>query len=629
MQSREVFEIWDYLVVGVMLLLSGAIGVYFRFSGGKQKTTNEYLMAGRNMDMLPVVLSLMATIQTAVGTLGFPGEVYLYGAQLYLYPLGFTVALIICTFVHTPVYFGIQVTSAYEYLEKRFGKLTRTIISGLFVIQMILFMSVGLYSPSIALSAVSGLSHIVSILAVGIVCAFYCTLGGMKAVLWTDVLQSVLMFLALLSVIIKGSIDMGGFQEVLNTAEKGGRLNFFNTTFDPTLRFTVWSALIGGFMYGMTTCGANQTQVQRLLTVSTLKRSQLALLISIPFNLLMYYTIYTCGLVIYANFAGCDPLLQTDSSGISSADQLIPYYMIRSFNMYPGMAGFCVSGVFCAALTSISSAVNSLAAVTYEDFVKPFCTCQSWVTEKSATRMSKFFAFFYSALCIAMTYIVGNIKAIIPAAFVVFTAIGGPTLSIITLGMLTTTSNQKGIIVGLLSGIALNAWIGTGAIISDFPQIKLPQSTEFCPANSSESLFLPTMTYLNSTNITLTTITTEATFEPTDGISILKEEIFPLFKLSFLLHPVPGTILTLLLGYIVSFITGGDTNVDENLICPFMRKCLSANTLKTEDKVQIANAALPDGAHYMDNHNGFVNTLENGHFKNGKLKEHILEESKL
>ncbi|GFY61781.1 sodium-coupled monocarboxylate transporter 1 [Trichonephila inaurata madagascariensis] len=508
MQDREVFEIWDYLVVGAMLLLSGAIGVYFRFSGGKQRTTNEYLMAGRNMGMLPVILSLMATIQTAVGTLGFPGEVYLYGAQLYLYPLGFTVALIICTFVHTPVYFGIQVTSAYEYLEKRFGKLTRTIISGLFVIQMILFMSVGLYSPSIALSAVSGLSHIVSILAVGIVCAFYCTLGGMKAVLWTDVLQSILMFLALLSVIIKGSIDMGGFQEVLNIAEKGGRLNFFNTTFDPTLRFTVWSALIGGFMYGMTTCGANQTQVQRLLTVSTLRRSQLA-------------------------------------------------------------------------------------------------------------------------LCIAMTYIVGNIKAIIPAAFVVFTAIGGPTLSIITLGMLTTTSNQKGIIVGLLSGIALNAWIGTGAIISDFPQIKLPQSTEFCPANSSESLFFPTMSYLNSTNVTLTTIVTEATIEPTDGISILKEEIFPLFKLSFLLHPVPGTILTFLLGYIVSFITGGDTNVDENLICPFMRKCLSANTLKTEDKVQIAVAALPDGAHYMDNHNGFVNTLENGHFKNGKLKEHILEESKL
>jgi len=116
--SRQVFEVWDYLVVGAMLVVSGAIGVYFRFSGDKQRTTDEYLMAGRNMGILPVTLSLMATVQTAVGTLGFPGEVYLYGAQLYLYPLGFFGALILCTFVHTPVYFGIQVTSAYEVITE-------------------------------------------------------------------------------------------------------------------------------------------------------------------------------------------------------------------------------------------------------------------------------------------------------------------------------------------------------------------------------------------------------------------------------------------------------------------------------------------------------------------------------
>lgn len=114
MTKREIFEVWDYLVVGAMLLVSGGIGVFFRFSGGRQKTTSEYLMGGRDMAMLPVILSLMATTQTAVGTLGFPGEVYLYGAGLYVYPLGFTFALILCTFIHTPVYFGIKITSAYE-----------------------------------------------------------------------------------------------------------------------------------------------------------------------------------------------------------------------------------------------------------------------------------------------------------------------------------------------------------------------------------------------------------------------------------------------------------------------------------------------------------------------------------
>lgn len=114
MTNREIFEVWDYLVVGVMLLVSGGIGIFFRFSGGRQKTTNEYLMGGRDMMMLPVILSLMATTQTAVGTLGFPGEVYQYGAGLYVYPIGFACALVLCTFIHTPVYFGIKITSAYE-----------------------------------------------------------------------------------------------------------------------------------------------------------------------------------------------------------------------------------------------------------------------------------------------------------------------------------------------------------------------------------------------------------------------------------------------------------------------------------------------------------------------------------
>lgn len=624
MTKREIFEVWDYLVVGTMLLISGGIGVFFRFSGGRQKTNNEYLMGGRDMMMFPVILSLMATTQTAVGTLGFPGEVYQYGAGLYVYPMGFACALVLCTFIHTPVYFGIKITSAYEYLQRRFGKITRNIISGLFIIQMVLFMSVGLYSPSIALSAVSGLSHLISILCVGTVCAFYCTLGGLKAVLWTDVFQSLLMFFALLSVIIKGSIEVGGFGEMLSIAEKGGRLNFFNFTFDPTIRFTVYSAFIGGFMFGITTCGANQTQVQRLLTLSTLKRSQLSLLISIPMNIIMYYTIFTCGLTIYSNFAGCDPLLNSEASGISSADQLFPFYMLRAYHNIPGMAGFCVSGIFCAALTSISSAVNSLAAVTIEDFVKPICGSRGWAKEEVAAKLSKCFAFFYSALCIAMTYLVGNIKAIVPAAFVVFTAIGGPTLSIITLGMITTTANQKGVIFGLLCGIALNAWIGTGALIYEYPQVKLPQSVEFCPENPSSFFSLGNTTSFHIENFTVP-LTTISNTVSTDASSQGKEEIFPLFKLSFLLHPVPGTILTFLIGYVVSFVTGGDKDVDERLICPFLRKYHSAKTLK-QDPPKSNDTNSPE------HQNGYLNGLHIGSLlseKDKELRDHILEESKL
>lgn len=594
--QQEVFQAWDYVVVAAMLTVSGVIGVFFRFSGGKQRTTSEYLMAGRNMAVLPVTLSLMATVQTAVGTLGFPGEIYLYGTQLFIYPLGFTIALIICTFIYTPVYFDIQITSAYEYLERRFGKVTRTFISSLFIIQMILFMSVGLYSPSIALSAVSGLSHFVSILSVGCVCAFYCTLGGMKAVLWTDVFQSILMFLALLSVILKGSFDVGGFQNMISIAKEGQRFQFFNFTLDPTVRFTFWSSLVGGFMYGMTTCAANQTQVQRMLTLSSLRKSQIALLASIPLNLLLYYTTYMCGVVIYSNYAGCDPLLRTETSGIRSPDQLIPYFMVNAFSATPGMAGFCVSGVFCAALTSISSAVNSLAAITAEDFVKPFCNRKSCLTDATQARLSKCFALFYSALCIGITYLLGNVKSIIPAAFVVFTAIGGPTLAIITLGMVTATANQKGILVGLVLGIILNAWIGAGAISSGFQAATLPQSVDSCPAYETV-LNLTESATKELVNSTLHYVTVTSSQE--QSIVLKNQEIFPLYKLTFLLQPVPGTLLTLLIGYVVSFITGGQKSVDPALLTPAVRKWLESRADVSTSK-QEADHAPPENNNQID-----------------------------
>ncbi|KAG8201772.1 hypothetical protein JTE90_012830 [Oedothorax gibbosus] len=618
---RSVLSAADYAVVGATLLASGGIGVFFAYRG-RRGASDDYLLGGRNMGIMPVVLSLAATAQTAVGTLGFPGEVYLYGAQLFLYPLGYAVALVMCTFVHTPVYFGLKITSAYEYLEMRFGKITRSVISGLFIIQMVLFMSVGLYSPSIALSAVTGLSHVVSILAVGSVCAFYCTFGGMKAVLWTDVLQATLMFSALSTVAVKGTVDIGGTSEVVRIAEEGGRLQFFDTSLDPTLRFTVWSALIGGFIYGLTTTGANQTQVQRLLTLSTLKRSQLALLISIPANLVMYYTLYTCGLVIYANFAGCDPLLRTESSGIRSADQLVPYFAMRSLGAYPGAAGFCVSGIFCAALSSISSAVNSLAAVTHQDCVTPMCNATAGVAT------SKALALFYSLLCIGMTYLVGNIKAIIPAAFVVFTAIGGPTFSLITLGMTTATTNQKGALVGLVAGIALNAWIGAGSLLANAPQHPLLQSIDMCPALNTSFLDLNGTfmkgeaisvfeKFQSSTSAFYLNITTDiSAVATTETVTVLEDDVFFLFRLSFLLHPVPGTLVTLLLGYLVSFVTGGSKDVDERLVCPFLRKYLGARVVeKGELKL------TTEESHQLE--------IGNGTATRSRDKSDVLEESKL
>ncbi|RWS05976.1 putative sodium-dependent multivitamin transporter-like protein, partial [Dinothrombium tinctorium] len=227
---------WDYFVFGLMLLISALIGIYHHFSGNKQRTTKTYLLGDHKMSVFPVAISLMAT-----------------------------------AFVFLPVFFQMKATSAYQYLELRFSSYVRTTASLVFAIQMILYMGIVLYAPALALSAVTGISKWWSIISVGLVCTFYCTAGGIKAVLWTDVFQSFLMFASMILIIIKGTIDVGGIDIVWKRAMEGNRIQFFNFDADPTVRHTVWSLAIGGIFIYVSLYGVNQTQVQRCLTVRSLR----------------------------------------------------------------------------------------------------------------------------------------------------------------------------------------------------------------------------------------------------------------------------------------------------------------------------------------------------------------------
>nr|CAD7194224.1 unnamed protein product [Timema douglasi] len=312
--NNGAFGTWDYVVLSLMLIISASIGVYYRFTGGKQKTTQEYLHGDKDLSVIPVAVSLMASFMSAITILGVSTENYTFGTQFVIINLGYGVATPFAAYCFLPVFFKMQATSAYQYLEIRFGATTRLCTSLAFSLQMVLYMGIVLYAPAIALEAVTGISKTVAILSVGIVCTFYSTIGGMKAVVVTDVFQveleevnphlrggrvenhlgkntlsspdrdsnldlpvlsgqaqhdkrSLLMFAAVFMVIIKGAIDVGGLGEIWRIAKEGRRLEFDNTSPDPTVRHTWWSLILGG---GFTYCSlyaVNQTQVQRLLTL--------------------------------------------------------------------------------------------------------------------------------------------------------------------------------------------------------------------------------------------------------------------------------------------------------------------------------------------------------------------------
>ncbi|KPJ18899.1 Putative sodium-dependent multivitamin transporter [Papilio machaon] len=316
--EQSVFGLWDYIIMAATMIASVAIGLYFRFSGGKQKTNEEYLLADRNMSILPVAVSLMASFMSAITLLGVSAENYYYGMQFVVINISYGIATPIASRLYLPVFFGLQKTSTYEYLELRFGPRIRMLASLTYTLQMILYNGIVLYAPAIVLEAVTGLDRLISILLVGLACTFYSTLGGMKAVLFTDLLQSLLMFGAVFSVVVFASVQLGGFEQIFVVSKEHGRLDFSNFSVDPTQRHTWWSLILGGLITYLSLYAVNHTQVQRLLTVSTLDRSQQCLWWSWP--VLSVLSVVTCisGLAIFAVYKDCDPLASRRQRGHDS-----------------------------------------------------------------------------------------------------------------------------------------------------------------------------------------------------------------------------------------------------------------------------------------------------------------------
>lgn len=163
---------------------------------------------------------------SAITLLGVSAENYYYGMVFFIMNIGYLIGTPIASRLYLPVFFGLQKTSTYEYLELRFGPRIRVLASLTYSAQIILYSGVVLYAPAIVLESVTGLDRLISIVLVGLVCTFYSTLGGMKAVLYTDLLQSLLMFGAVFTVLVFTSMNLGGFDQIFVIAKEGGRLDF-------------------------------------------------------------------------------------------------------------------------------------------------------------------------------------------------------------------------------------------------------------------------------------------------------------------------------------------------------------------------------------------------------------------
>jgi len=472
----------NYVVFALMLLVSAGIGVYFWWKG--QKSTEEFLMASRSMGTLPMTLSLVASFMSAITLLGTPAEMYVSGTQYVALVLSYPFVMAAAAHMFLPVFDALQVTTSYEYLELRFHKSVRVLAGACFTLQMVLYMAIVVYAPALALSQVTGFDLDIACAVIFIVCIFYTAIGGIKAVMWTDTFQAICMFGSFLAIIIKGNIDAGGSSVVFDKNYQSNRVELFNFEPDMRRRHTVWSMIIGGFFTWISIYGINQTQVQRYLTVKKKSQAVKAIWLNVlGIGSLLLICAYA-GLVVFAFYHDCDPITTRQ---VEKKDQLFPLFVMQVMGDYPGVPGLFVAGVFSGALSTVSSGLNSLAAVCLRDFIQAGCNIQ--LTETRATFVTKMLAVGFGILGYVVVFAVKYLPGVLEAALGIFGIVGGPVLGAFTLGMFFPFANSLGAFVGTFSSLIFTMWMGFGQTVAKAAQTyegerwspKMPVSTENCP----------------------------------------------------------------------------------------------------------------------------------------------------
>ncbi|NWH94611.1 SC5A8 protein, partial [Aegithalos caudatus] len=540
------FTVWDYVVFAAMLLISAIIGIYYAFVGGGQKTSKDFLMAGRSMSALPVALSLTASFMSAVTVLGTPAEIYRYGAIFCIFAITYALVVLCSAEIFLPVFYKLGITSTYEYLELRFNKYLRLCGTVLFIIQTAsklqscstLYTGIVIYAPALALNQVTGFDLWGAVVATGVVCTFYCTLGGLKAVVWTDVFQVGIMVAGFSSVIIRAVVVQEGIGCIVNDSYHGGRLNFWDFDPNPLQRHTFWTIVIGGTFTWTGIYGVNQSQVQRYIACKSRFHAKLSLYINLVGLWAILACATLCGLALYSIYKDCDPWT---ANQVSALDQLMPYLVLDILHDFPGVPGLFVASAYSGTLSTVSSSINALAAVTVEDLIKPYFKSLS---EKKLSWISMGMSLFYGGVCIAMAAVASLLGALLQAALSIFGMVGGPLLGLFALGILCPFANGIGAFVGLVSGFIISLWVGIGSQI--YPP--LPERTK--------PLYLSTAgCNISSGNLTSTEIPLTMVFSTPGAERPALADNW--YSLSYLYFSTLGTLITVAVGIIISLLTGG------------------------------------------------------------------------
>ncbi|XP_017844652.1 sodium-coupled monocarboxylate transporter 2 [Drosophila busckii] len=551
--TQFTFQAVDYIVFALTLCVSAGIGVYFGFFDKSADTTDEYLMGGKRMKTLPIAISLVASQLSAISIMSIPAEMYAYGINWYFNVVSMLVVIPVLNYVIVPVFYNNNITNCYEYLEMRFNRATRQIQTIIFVLTIFFMLPIWIFMPSLAFAQVTGFNvHTINAIVCGI-CIFYTMIGGIKAVVWTDVIQAAVMVVSVVLVGVLGAQRLG-LSEVLRIADEGGRLDI-DYTLDIKTRATMWNTLTAAFIAWSGYVGLNQSCVQRIVSLPSLAHARRSLVFfGLGFFLIISFNCFT-GIVMYARYHDCDPLIQ---GVVSKLDKMVPYLVQDVVGHLSGMPGVFISCVFSAALSTLSASINSLSGIVYFDYIKP----RIEHTEHKANIIMKLFVLLTGVYCVLAGFFVERLSSILQIVFSIVGVSYGALTGVFLLGMLIPRAHGRAALIGIVVSLSCMIVI----LICSWGRNQypfLPSSVDNCPSlNASLDV---TSTLASLINTTTTAATT------------LDETTFNILDLSFNWYSVLGFILMWLVGVPLSYLLkpAPDANFDAKLLSPIIKPFLN------------------------------------------------------
>lgn len=434
----------DYAIIVFYLIGIAVIGI---FSGGKQKSVKDYFLGSKVVPWWAVCFSIVAAETSTLTFISIPGLAYLANLNFLQVTLGYLLGRIIVAFVFLPAYSKGDLKTAYTFLEHRFGGKTRSFASIVFLFTRVAADGVRLFATAIPLKLMINISYPEAVLIMALVALIYTYTGGVKGVIWVDVIQ---MFTYLGGAIFAGifllNLIPGGWGTVVSTASESGKLSIFNLGFENGIAgffsqpYTLIGGLLGGAFLSMASHGTDQLIVQRLLTTKSLKDSQKAIIGSGIIVIIQFAIFLIVGVMLYAYYGVINV----------KSDTIFPKFIIEV--LPPGVFGIIIAGLFAAALSTLAGSMSSLSSSTMMDLYIPFFGKNK--SDSAQLKISRMFSVMWAVLLVGSAlFFMNTSKAVVELALSIASFTYGGLLGTFLLGILFKKARQEDALAGFVGGI--------------------------------------------------------------------------------------------------------------------------------------------------------------------------------